>query len=251
MVPRSTAKKVLRMQATDLVRRLHQHRMWVNERLLEAVGPLTSEQLDQQFAIGQGSLWKSLLHLYAAEFVWLEALLGDEDPLTPGDLPGRLPGNQAGQGGIASLEDLKHKWADLNGRWESYLAGLTPEALDEVVYKKSTSSGLGKRIRDKTRGRAPPRLHARPIHDGAELNMLRQLGIEKLPDPMLITMARQENGSVRNAVGTAGVSSKEEAPKGSNSLHRPFDDIHLQYRVQRSGHWIRNLGATSDRHGPI
>lgn len=70
------------MTASHLIRRLHQHRMWVNHRLLEAVRPLTEAELRQSFAIGQGSVWKTITHLLAAEFVWLEALSGNESPGT-------------------------------------------------------------------------------------------------------------------------------------------------------------------------
>jgi uncharacterized damage-inducible protein DinB len=44
---------------------------------------LTEQQLRQPFQIGQGSIWLSLTHLYAAEYVWLDALTGNENPLTP------------------------------------------------------------------------------------------------------------------------------------------------------------------------
>ena len=98
------------MNAVDLIKRLHYHRSWVNSNLLTAVVPLSDEQLRSPFQIGQGSIWKSLLHLYAAEYVWMETLLGNDDPLLQGDLPGKIPGNQQGEGGITGLEELKHKW---------------------------------------------------------------------------------------------------------------------------------------------
>src|SRR6185312_1992411 len=91
------------MNAVDLLQRLHQHRAWVNDNLLTAAATLTDEQLKSAFPIGQGSIWKSLLHLYAAEYVWLEALLGNEAFVVPGDLPGKLPGNQHGEGGVTDL----------------------------------------------------------------------------------------------------------------------------------------------------
>src|SRR5215471_1955441 len=103
-------------------------------------------QLRSPFPIGQGSLWKSLLHLDAAEYVWLEALLGHDDALVPGDLPGQLPGNQQGQGGITGPDDLRQKWSALEQRWAGYLVTLTSESLGELVSRKSTSSGLGKRF---------------------------------------------------------------------------------------------------------
>ena len=180
------------MNASDLIRRLHQHRMWVNHRLLEAVRPLSDEQLRQPLAIGQGSVWRTLTHLLAAEYVWLEALLGNESPLMSGDVPGKLPGNQEGEGAIRSLNELIAKWEELDQRWEKYLDSLTDDDLDEMVYKTSTSSGRGKRHGTR---RADILLHicTHAQYTTAQLvNMLRQLGVSALPDVMLISLARQE-----------------------------------------------------------
>lgn len=128
------------MNAVALIQRLHQHRAWVNSNLLKAVAQLTDEQLRSPFQIGQGSIWKSLTHLHAAEYVWLEALLGNEDPLLQGDLPGRLPGNQQGEGGIASLDKLRQKWSDLEQRWITYLASLTPDRWMKSFTRKARVS---------------------------------------------------------------------------------------------------------------
>ncbi len=184
------------MNSPDLIQRLHQHRTWVNHNLLKAAAKLTDEQLRSPFAIGQGSIWKSLVHLYAAEFVWLEALLGNEDPLLQGDLPGKLPGNQEGEGRIQSLSELQQKWSVLDLRWSDYLGSLTPESLGEVVYKKSTSFGLGKRFGTR---RADVLLHVctHAQYTTAQVtNMLRQTGLESLPETMLIALARQETQSL-------------------------------------------------------
>ena len=104
------------MNALDLVRRLHEHRDWVNRNLRSAARGLSDESLKKSFAIGQGSIWKSLMHLYAAEYVWLETLLGDERALLPGDAPDKLPGNQQAQGGITSLTQLESEWNQLDAR---------------------------------------------------------------------------------------------------------------------------------------
>ena len=66
------------MKAADVVRRMQEHRMWVNQRLLAAAEKLSPEQLEQVCAIGQGTIWKSLVHMWAAEYVWLAALHGEE-----------------------------------------------------------------------------------------------------------------------------------------------------------------------------
>jgi uncharacterized damage-inducible protein DinB len=183
------------MNSITLIKRLHQHRAWVNNNLLEAAESLNDSQLRKPFAIGQGSIWKSLVHLYAGEFVWLAALEGNDDPLVRGDLPGKLPGNQEGEGGIKSLAELKAEWSALRARWTTYLSKLTAEALDEIVYKKRSGS-----IDDKRWGtrRADVLLHVctHAHYTTAQvMNMLRQTGIEKFPDVMLIALARQESPS--------------------------------------------------------
>jgi uncharacterized damage-inducible protein DinB len=183
------------MTASDLVRRLHWHRMWVNHRLLEAVRPLGEDQLRRPLPIGQGSAWRTLTHLMAAEHNWLEALLGNESSLFPGDAPGKLPGNQEGDRAVASLDELASMWRDLDRKWDDYLSGLTDEALDESVFKITTSSGAGRRFGSR---RADVLLHVctHAQYTTAQLvNMLRQLGVARLPDVMLISMARQEAGA--------------------------------------------------------
>ena len=181
------------MNSVDLIKRLHQHRAWVNDNLLAAASALSDDQHRREFQIGQGSIWKSLLHLYAAEFVWLEALLGNESAVAPGDLPGKIPGNQMGEGGIASLDDLRGKWAALQQRWDNYLADLKPESLDEPVFRMVASTGQ----RIATR-RSDVLLHVcthAQYTTAQVVNMLRQVGVEKLPETMLISLARRESQS--------------------------------------------------------
>ena len=180
------------MNAIEPFQRLHRHRAWVNGNLLAAAAALTDEQLRSPFPIGQGSVWRSLVHLYAAEAVWLEALLGTEDFLVPGDLPGKLPGNQEGEGGVTDLADLRAKWAALDGRWAAYLASLSAEMLDDVVYRKSVSLGTRLGVR-----RCDVLLHVctHAHYTAAQVvNMLRQAGVGDLPETMLISLARHEAG---------------------------------------------------------
>ncbi len=180
------------MDAVEVIRRLHEHRAWVNAKLLAAAESLTTEQLHRVFAIGQGSIWKSLLHLYAAEYVWLETLLGDERTVVPGDLPGKLPGNQQGDAPIASLAELRAKWKDLELRWQAYLQGLTADKLDEVIFKISSNSTDGKKQATR-RGDVLLHVCTHAQYTTAQVvNMLRQVGAQSLPDVMLISLARQQ-----------------------------------------------------------
>jgi uncharacterized damage-inducible protein DinB len=178
------------MNGVELVRRLHQHRAWVNGKLIQAAFALKSADLQTPLPIGQGSIWKSLVHMYAAEYVWLESLLGDESPVAPGDLPDKIPGNQEGSGAIRSLDELVGLWRELDARWQAYLDGLNDADLDPLVYKVSSLQGTRSATR---RGDILLHVCTHAHYTTAQVvNMLRQLGAPALPDPMLITMARQE-----------------------------------------------------------
>ena len=177
------------MNSTAVIRRLHQHRAWVNHRLLDAAETLSDEQLRQAFPIGQGSLWKTLLHLYAAEYVWLDALLGHAQSLAPGDMAGKLPGNQQGDNPIASLAELRSRWSELDNRYEEYLDKLTDQQLDDKVNKVRTSGECF------VFRRADILIHVctHAHYTVAQANnMLRHAGAESIPDPMVITLARSE-----------------------------------------------------------
>ncbi len=180
------------MNSVKMINRLHEHRMWSNRQVLAASEKFTEKQLQTPFDIGQGSAWKTLLHMLAAEYVWLAALQGNENPLMPGDRAGLLLGNQETGERIQSFDELSSRWIENENRWNDYLAHLTERGLDEIVYKVSTSSGKGKRTGT---SRADILLHVciHAQYTTAQLiNMLKQLGHAQLPDSMLITMARLE-----------------------------------------------------------
>ncbi|QDU97186.1 DinB family protein [Lignipirellula cremea] len=178
--------------AVLLIRRLHQHRNWVNQHLLAAAADLDEEPLRRTFAIGQGSIWASLLHLYAAEYVWLETLQGNQSGLLPGDLPGKLPGNQQGTGGVTGMAELQRDWAALQVRWEEYLDSLTDKQLEQPVYRASSRVNSGQPI---ATSRSDVLLHVcthAQYTTAQVVNMFRQCGVESLPPTMLIALARQE-----------------------------------------------------------
>ena len=180
------------MEAIALIKRLHQHRNWANKNLLDAAAQLTAEKLHATFEIGQGTVLKSLLHMHGAEYVWLETLQGNETALLLGDLPGMIPGNQQGEGAIKDLAELREKWAALDKRWADYLAALMPSSLEETIYR---SRKTGDQVQRFGCRRSDALLHVcthAHYTSTQVINMLRHCGVAKLPEVMLIAMARAE-----------------------------------------------------------
>src|SRR5690606_3274041 len=113
------------MNSIDLIRRLRRHQLWANHRLMEAAARLTVDQLNQAFPIGQGSVLATLVHLYAAELVWLEAINGNPKPMSPFDVR------------MQSLDELRNEWASLESRWQVFYESLKEEELPRLVAKSS------------------------------------------------------------------------------------------------------------------
>lgn len=180
------------MSAVGILQRLHAHRAWVNRNIIQCVKALTHDQLHQRFDIGQGSIWKTLCHLLAAEYVWLAALKGNTNPTMPGDIPDKRPGNQEADGALSSLAELIEVWQRVDVDWSDYLANLNEDELDNLVYKTSTSSYAGQTIGAK---RSDVLLHVctHAQYTVAQLiNMFRHLGVKEFPEVMLISLARSE-----------------------------------------------------------
>lgn len=168
------------MNDLDAIRRLHQHRDWVNRKLRAAARKLSAVQLDQSFEIGAGSLMKTLAHLHAAEAVWLMALNGDADPPSPFHFR------------FENLSQLEAAWDESEARWSALLGSLKPGDLDKPVTKKASLTG-----ETATTPMLDVLLHVcthAQYTTAQAINMLRRLGVpgDQLPDSMLITMSRDE-----------------------------------------------------------
>lgn len=182
------------MDAIFPILRMHEHRIWADRLLFDAAAKLPDESLRREFPIGQGSVWKSLCHMWGAETVWIGALQGDEAVIPPGDDPTKIPGNQLGPDGLKSMSELGSRWEELHSRWNSWLATLTTDQLSAPVWRTSNMFNPPKRLQT---GCYDVLLHV-CLHahwTAAQLvNMMRSLGVQPLPNVMHIAMARQQLG---------------------------------------------------------
>jgi uncharacterized damage-inducible protein DinB len=174
------------MEAIQILRRLHQYRAWSNWQLLHACRPLSREQLDAPFEIGQGSVWKSLVHLLAADSLWVDAFEGRPDSPVPCEAE------------FKDLEELANRWANLERRWLDVLTRLDGSDLERPVLREDLQNrcfslgGVDAHLQVCT--------HA--AYTAAQVvNMLRRLGVASLPSCMLVAMAYAE-GKVKEVPGS-------------------------------------------------
>lgn len=162
--------------ATNLIRRLHDHRLWSRLRILEAASRLSPAQLREPFPIGPGSVFNALRHLYTAEYAWLAALEGTANPTFPDEKT------------LDDLPSLLRAWSDLDDRWGAALARLTDADLERPVTR-TNRAGI-----TSTTSAADVLTHVCThafYHTAQMVNMLRRLGVAELPETNFITMARE------------------------------------------------------------
>jgi len=100
---------------------------WARDRLLDAIGPLTAEQLRRDLGGSFGSIHDTVAHLYAAELVWYDRWQGESRPLIGGD----------------AFPDPRQCRAELDPHLEQALRALRPtdrEALLLVAWEDLTPS---------------------------------------------------------------------------------------------------------------
>jgi uncharacterized damage-inducible protein DinB len=114
--------------ALDLVRGLYAYHWWANRRLLDHAGSLGEDALQRD--VGRQFSYPTVLrmfaHIYGADALWLTRWQGESPTSVPGD-------------DIATLADLRARWADLEARQRRYLDGLTAADLGRAVDYKNTA----------------------------------------------------------------------------------------------------------------
>lgn len=93
---------------------------WASRRLVEAAAQLTGEELNRDFQTADRGVLGTLVHIFAADRLWLSRLAGTPHPgfVTEAD---------------RSLSVLQHDWPVLHERWREWVRGLSDEQTLAVI----------------------------------------------------------------------------------------------------------------------
>ncbi len=159
--------------------RLLDHNLHATRSLLNICTDLDAEDYEREFAIGVGSLRKTLVHVIACMQRWVDRIsdreLGSTVEAEGGGDNGALSGEPAALLRLLIAADERLRL--LAGRLE------TESRLEEIMTFKSGESGVTFRF---TRAVALVHLLTHGVHHRAQaLNMLRQLGLDETEIPDL------------------------------------------------------------------
>jgi uncharacterized damage-inducible protein DinB len=134
---------------------------WANRKTLESAAALSPEEYARPVGGSFGSVRGTLVHLYGADWVWLERLHGRS--------PGAMPEGDE----HLPLDDLARKWRGVEAGQDVYIATLTQERLAEPLsYTAFSGDKFTRRLGDAL-------LHLAnhgTYHRGQVATLLRQLG---------------------------------------------------------------------------
>jgi uncharacterized damage-inducible protein DinB len=106
----------------DLLRTHIDYSAWASQRLVDAASRLSPAELSRDFETADRSILGTLVHLYAADRLWLARLNGGPHPgfITDAD---------------RHLRVLQNDWPALYQRWKDWAHGITPvSAVTPVSY---------------------------------------------------------------------------------------------------------------------
>jgi uncharacterized damage-inducible protein DinB len=104
----------------ELLRSHLDYSAWASRRLVDAAAALTPDELNRDFATSEHTVLGTLVHVFAADRVWLWRVAGGENPGFVSDAD-------------RSLAVLQNDWPAVCERWRLWAANLTAEAAAEPL----------------------------------------------------------------------------------------------------------------------
>jgi uncharacterized damage-inducible protein DinB len=158
------------MFTPDQLRSLFQYNLWADLRTLDACATLTNEQFTRDLGSSFGSVRDTLAHLYGAEWLWNERILG------------RAPAGLSPASAFPDLAAVRAKLEEMDRYFIDFASKATPQDLERVIrYKtaagKEFSNPLWQSLHQLTN-------HA-TYHRGQIVTLLRQLGAKPVSTDLI------------------------------------------------------------------
>ena len=157
---------------------LFDYHYWARDRILEAVAPLTPEQLTRDMGNSFRSIRDTLVHTYAAEWVWRERWLGTSPTaLLPPDM-------------FPDVAALRSAWVGTEGQVRTILDHLDESGVNRVFEYKLLNGQPGATVLWQVMQHV---VNHASYHRGQVTTMLRQLGAAPAKPMDLIAYYREQH----------------------------------------------------------
>jgi uncharacterized damage-inducible protein DinB len=157
----------------DVQALVHQLRFseWATRRVLESAAALSPDELDRNLGNSYGGVFGTLSHIYQADAIWFDRLMG----APTANLAAYAPG--------ANLAELSDKWSALHDRYRSWAEALGPADWDRIVPHRNVK---GEESRQAVWRIVLHLVNHASYHRGQVTTMLRQLGKEPVATDLML-----------------------------------------------------------------
>lgn len=163
------------------IKRLFDYTEWANDLAMTAAAQLSDEHLRRDFGISHQSIFGTLSHTAAAEWIWLERWHG-RSPTKAEAWPKWTP---EACGDIATLKD---RWSDVVDRRTQLLTTIDEDRLAaELAFKLLSGDPSSMPLIDQMQHV----VNHSTMHRGQIVGMIRQLGIEPPSTDLLFFLRRE------------------------------------------------------------
>lgn len=109
------------MTPVDEIRELYAYNRWANRRTLDAAATLSPDEYAAPAGGSFGTVRDTLAHMLGAEWVWLNRWLGT----SPDGFPSGWD--------VSTLDTLRARWGEVEGKQRAFVDGLEPDDLYRMV----------------------------------------------------------------------------------------------------------------------
>jgi uncharacterized damage-inducible protein DinB len=150
---------------------LYDYNRWANARVLDAASKLTPDQFTKDLHSSHPSVRDTLVHLLAAEWIWLERWNGTSHKalLDPAEFP--------------TVDAIRKRWSEVEAGYQKFIGELLEESLGEVITYTNTK---GEQWTYPLAQMMQHVMNHSTYHRGQVTTMLRQLGAEATPLDLLV-----------------------------------------------------------------
>jgi uncharacterized damage-inducible protein DinB len=150
----------------ELLKQYAAYNIWAHQKMLEAILAIPEEKQMADVPSSFSSLYKTVLHVWDAESIWWQRMKMQEHIIRPSE-------NYTG-----SMQDASSALLNQSRLWEEWVTNASDLSLDHVFQYQNTKREVFKMPVYQMIHHV---FNHGTYHRGQLVNMLRQLGVEKIP----------------------------------------------------------------------
>lgn len=153
------------------------YNVWANQRIIDCVSNLTDEQINQKINSSFKSIYATVAHLWDVESIWWQRVKLQEQEEWPS------------HGFKGSVLELCNNLMKQSKHWKEWIDLTTDATLEhEFIYRNTKKQQFKQPVYEALQHL----FNHQTYHRGQLITMLRQVGLEKVPNTDLISFLRKK-----------------------------------------------------------